>query len=276
MSSNNFSKSILDDLHYIVRSSMLSYPKEMIIDTLRDYFSKDTFYHFSKDKYGFANVTDHTDLSLGADLPTSDINSTAESNNYLSTRLFIGENYRFSNIFYPAVLIKASGGKYVPISINRNYSSIEYKDIIYEDGYGNETIIKRPSYFITNGAWEGSFTIDVATRSLKSRDEIIEKIAMCFTEIYYESLVDAGIIIKPLSYSGTSETDDRNDKLFRQTITLDVRTEWERAIPIDNFIGTISFIAYIQNLENNSIAAPNLTINIESLLSDSYSNLTEI
>jgi hypothetical protein len=276
MSSNNFSKSILDDIHYVIRSSMISYPKEIIIETLRDYFAKDTFYHYARDKYGHPNVTDHTGLPLGADLPIGAPGSTAESNDYLPTRLYIGEFNRFAPIFYPAILVRSNGGKYAPISMNRNYGTIEYKDILYQDGYGNESIIKRPSFFITAGAWEGSFSIEINTRSKNARDEIVEKVAFCFTDIYFDSLVDVGVIVKPLSYSGTTETDDRNDKLFKQTITLDVRCEWERAIPIDNFIETILFVAEIADIQHNSPPAPNLTIYTELLISDVNSGLYEI
>ena len=64
------------------------------------------------------------------------------------------------------------------------------------------------------------------SRSLRARDDLVELIGMCFTEVHFETLHQIGIIVKPISVSGTSETDDRNDKLFRQTLTLDIRTEW--------------------------------------------------
>src|ERR1700690_1148449 len=105
MSSNNFSKSLLFDLNNFVQSSMIVYPKEIIIATLRDFFSRDSFYCYSKDAWGFANTTDHTDLPPGADLPTN-FNSHGANQGGLSTRLFIGENYRYDGIFYPAILVK--------------------------------------------------------------------------------------------------------------------------------------------------------------------------
>lgn len=269
MSTNNFFKDNLNKIHNVVQASMLIYPKEVIISVLKNYFAKAEYYHFSKDQWGFANVTDHTDLPPGADLPMDAPGSTAESNSYLSTRLFIGENYRFSNIFYPAVLVKSGGGRYVPISINREKGSIQYEDIVYQDGYGNETLVKRPVSFITAGVWEGTIIIDVLTRSLRSRDDLVEAIAMCFTEIDVDALYDIGIIVKPLQYGAASETDDRNDKLFRQSLTLDIRTEWRREIPISNLIDTIFFTIALQDLSNpDSIPAPNLTINTEISISD--------
>ena len=40
MSSNNFFKSDLYNVYNIIQASMLVYPKEVIITTLRDFFSK--------------------------------------------------------------------------------------------------------------------------------------------------------------------------------------------------------------------------------------------
>lgn len=182
----------------------------------------------------------------------------------LPTRLFIGENYRYNGIFYPAILVKSGGTRYVPISINRNQGEIRYQRSILVDGYGNETLITRPTHLVTAGAWEGSIVVDVMTRSLRSRDDLVEAIGMCFTEVHFDTLHEIGLIVKPISISGTSETDDRNDKLFRQTLTLDIRTEWRREIPIVNTIDAILFMAEFVDLAvPNAPVAANLTINTE-------------
>lgn len=275
MSSNNFSKSDLFGLNNIIQSSMIVYPKEIIIATLRDFFSKDSYYHFSKNQWGFPNTTDHTDLPPGADLPTY-FNEHGANQEGLSTRLFIGENYRYDGIYYPAILVKSGGSRYVPISINRDKGGVQYDNIIYEDGYGNNVVINKPVSFFTAGAWEGSIIIDVMTRSLRSRDDLVELVAMCFTEITFDTLYDIGLIIKPIQISSPSETDDRVDKLFRQTLTLDIRTEWRRSIPIGRLIDAILFTINFQNLSNpDSPAAANLAINTEVSLLDTLLNLSE-
>jgi hypothetical protein len=273
MSTNNFSKSDLFNLHDITQSSMLVYPKEIIIATLRNFFSKDSYYHYSKDQWGFANTTDHTDLPPGADIPTQ-YNANGANQEGLSTRLFIGENYRYDGIYYPAILVKSGGTTYVPISINRDKGGLEYTNVIFEDGYGNQTVVNKPSYFYTAGAWEGSIIIDVMTRSLRSRDDLAELVAMCFTDITFDTLYDVGLIIKPISIGATSETDDRNDKLFRQTLTLNIRTEWRREIPVGGLIDSILFVVQFKNLNNpNSPIAANLTINTEISLTDLLLNM---
>jgi hypothetical protein len=274
MSTNNFTKSDINSIYNIVQSSMLVYPKELIINTLKDLFSKESFYHYSRDQWGFANTTDHTDLPPGADIPIGHPGSTASSNTLLSTRIFIGERYRVDGIYYPAILVYNTGTKYVPISINREKGSIQYEDTIYEDGYGNQTKIKTPKSFITAGVWEGTVAIDVMTRSLVARDQLVETIGMCFTELTFEELYDVGLIIKPITVGGTSEVDDRADKLFRQTLTLDVRTEWRREVPISSIVEAILFTVNFQDLADpNKPAAANLTINTQVSFTDMLLNL---
>lgn len=265
MSTNNFFTSDLYKIHNVVQSSMLNYPKEVIIATLRDFFSKDSYYHYSKDEWGFPNTTDHTDLPPGADLPYGPgANPDLSLTSNLSTRVFIGENYRYDGIHYPAILVKSGNSKYNPISINREKGGIQYENTIFEDGYGNQTLVRKPVSLITAGIWDTAINIDVLTRSLRARDDLAELVGICFTEITFESLVDVGVVIKPLSIGAPSEQDDRNDKLFRQTISFDVRTEWRREIPIENLVDTIMFSVVFQNLENpNSVPAQNLTINTE-------------
>jgi len=252
MTTGNAFRSDLYKIHNIIQSSMIVHPKEMVISVLRDFFAKDSYYHYVKDVWGFANTPDETGMALEAGL----------HDNNTTTRIFIGENYRYDVIFYPAILIKSGGSKYVPISINRESGGIQYQPIIFDDGYGNESTISVPKSFITAGAWEGSIVIDVFTRSLRSRDDLLELIGMCFTEIYFDVLYRAGIIVKPPSISGPSEQDDRNDKLFKGTVTLDIRTEWRREVPIETFIDAILFTVEFSDAQNPLLPIdPNFTIN---------------
>lgn len=268
MSTNNFFKSNLMSLHNFVQASMLVYPKEIIIATLRDLFSKDDYYHFAKDQWGYPNTTDHTDLPPGADIPTNHDKNGANQEG-LATRIFIGENYRTDAVFYPGIFVKSGGSKYVPISINREQEGVQYEDVIFEDGYGNQSIVHRPVSFITAGAWEGSIQIDVKARSLRARDEIAEAVATCFTEITYDTILDVGIVIKPVSIGAASESDDRVDKLFRQTLTLDIRTEWRREIPVGNVIDAIFFTSTFEDLSDpQAPVSPNITVHTETSMTD--------
>jgi len=260
MATNNHYKSDLQSLHHLVQSSMIVYPKELIISTLKDFFSQDTYYRYLKDEWGFPKTPDHTDLSLGSGIKDD-----------ATTRIFIGENYRYDTIFYPAIIVKASGMSYVPLSINRNQGTIQYKKYLYEDGYGNSIEVSRPEYFNTAGVWEGNLSIDIYSRSLRAADDIAELCSMALTEIYADQLSEAGLVVKPVSISGTSAQEDRNDKLFRYTITAPIRYEWLRSIPINTLLEVVNFIVEFDDL-SQSTASPayNLTIVTDQILSELF------
>ena len=259
MGTNNLFKSDLNYIHNVVQNTMIGAPKEIIISTLKDYFSQDTYYHYVKDEWGYAKTNDHTNLPLEAGLKDD-----------VTTRLFIGENFRYDVIEYPCILVKHGGGRSVPLSINREQGTIEYENRKYEDGYGNSVFYRNPKAFVTAGAWEGSLIIDVMTRSLRSRDDLVEQVGLCFQEITYNSLERAGVSIKPgMNWSATNESDDRNDKLFRQSITLEIRTEWRREIPVGNILEIINFSVEFGALPASEYpAAQNLTIHTDLTLLD--------
>lgn len=261
MATNNFFRSDLQNVYNITQSSALVYPKEMVIATLRDFFSKDT-YHYVRDEYGFAKTTDHTDLPLDAGL-----------HNNATTRLFIGENYRYDGIFYPALLVKVNGARYVPLSASRENGAVEHKAIQFEDGYGNKKIIYVPDSFLFAGIWEGSITVDILTRSLRARDDLAELVALCFADINFDSMRLAGVVVKPPSIGAPSESEDRNDKLFRQSVTMDIRTEWRRNIPILNLVDRILFSIQFEPLTSDLPTDPNFNIITEINLAENLINV---
>jgi hypothetical protein len=255
-SSGSIFKSDLPNLFHVVQNDMMEYPKAIIIDHLRDHFSYDSIYHYVKDEYGFAETIDHTNLPL-----------TAGLNDNTVTRLFIGETFRQDGIMYPAILVKHGGAKSVPISINREKGSVQWDIRSIQDGYGNVSFYRVPKSFILAGAWEGSITIDIKTRSLRSRDDLGAEVMLCMTDILYESLKQAGVVCKLPSISATTETDDRNDKVFSQTVTVDIRNEWRRELPVENVVDVINFSIEFGRIPNGPIA-PNLTINTNATFID--------
>lgn len=263
MVTNSFFRSDLPGLYNIVQNSMIVYPKEAIIAILRDFFSKDSFYHYVRDEWGFAKNVEQKDLPTNAGISDD-----------LTTRIFIGETFRFDGIFYPCILVKHNSSRYVPISINRENTTIAWELRTFEDDNGNLKFFKNPKSFVFSGAWEGSVSIDIITKSSRARDELVELTAMCFTDINFENLKNAGIICKPMTVSGPSEQDDRNDKLFRQSINMEIRTEWRREIPIKNVLEVISFAIDFGNLQSDySPIAQNISIKQEISFLDSMMSL---
>lgn len=259
------SRNITDlyEIHNIVQNTNIWYPKELIIGVLRDEFSKDSYYHYVRDEWGFPKTPSHLGLP-----PEAGLNDDA------TTRVYIGEAYRYDVIYYPAVLVRNGGGSYVPISFNRNKETVTYSPTVVVDGYGNQTIFATPRAFVTAGAWEGTINIDVLTRGIRSRDDLVEIVELICTDIRQEELRRAGLFIQRISHSAPSEGDDRNDKLYKQTVTLNVRSEWRREIPITNLVEAINICIDFGNLQTQPAAiAPNLTISQTIQLVDAINSL---
>ena len=259
MTTNNFFRSDLYRVNHVVQNSMTLYPKELVVATMRDFFSHDIYYHYAHDLYGYPQTPDHTDLPIDSGY-----------HNDVTTRLFIGESYRFDVIYYPSLIVRHGGSSSVPISINRETAGVQWGNMIFEDGYGNIKTFPTPEYFIFAGAWEGSINIDVMARDLRSRDDLVDSVSLLFVDIAFEDLRKAGLIVKGVSSGAPSETDDRNDKVFRQTVTLQIRSEWRRLIPIHNIIEIINFTV---EFPITPPIAQNLTINTNETLSEMLAKL---
>lgn len=243
----------LNRIHHVVQNTQLSRPKELLIGVLRDEFSKDSWYHYVADEWGYPKIPDHTDLPLGAGMQDD-----------LTTRIFIGEAFKQEVTFYPAILVKAGSSKSTPISMNRNKETVQYEPIKVIDGYGNETVIATPTHFVLAGAWEGSMVLDIQTRDILSRDDLGAFCQVLFEDIRWEELRRAGVMIKPgsVSVGAPTEGDDRqNEKLYKTSVTMDIRTEWRREIPVSNVVDAISFCVDFGYLDATPVTiAPNLSI----------------
>ena len=237
----------LYDIYHIVQNTMIRVPKDSLIASLKEFFARDSKYHYVCDEWGYPKTPDHTDLIPDAGLYDE-----------LTTRVFVGEQNRFSNIYYPAILVKAGGFRSIPISFNRNKYLVEYMQQEVVDDYGNRTFITVPDRFILAGAWEGSFSVKVQSKGIRERDDLIELIAILFVDLDWANLSRTGVSIKPdLSVGSPSEEDDGNDKLFSQSVEINVRGEWRREIPINNIIDTITFCVEFGTI-NPPTEAPNL------------------
>lgn len=253
---NNLYRSALPKLHDITQSALSLYPKELIIATLRDFFSRDDVYHYAHDQFGFPQTPNQTGLPQSAGYADN-----------LTTRLFIGENYRFDKVYYPAILVRHGGSTSVPISINRETSCVQWDFMVFEDGYGNIKKFPIPIHYILAGAWEGNINIDIKARDLRARDDLVDLVSLLFVDIAFNDLVKSGLIVKGVSSSSPSETGDRSDILFSQTITLQIRSEWRREIPITNILDIINTSIEFGRLDPaDSPIATNLTIhNVQTI-----------
>lgn len=245
-------------IYHVVQNTMLRFPKDLIVASLRHFFDQDSKYSFSSDEWGFPQTPDLTDIPVDAGFYDN-----------LTTRIFIGEHNRYDVIYYPAVLIKAGSFRYVPISLNRNQYFIENKIIEFSDGY-ERRFVSTPDKFVLAGAWEGSINIEILARSIQERDDIAELIAIYLVDLNWNNLSRDGVSIKPdISIGAASESDDRNDKLHRLTITVNVRGEWRREIPVNNIVDIISFCVEFGDVSTGNYA-PNIEIHTRTDVNDQF------
>lgn len=264
MTTNNTQHSDLYSLYNIVQSSMILWPKELVIESLRDFFSRDSMYHFATDHFGFPQTPSQKDLP-----------NTAGYSDNLTTRLYINSAHRYDVIYYPALIVRHGGATSVPISFNRERACIEWDNLVYEDENGNIKTVPTPVNFIFAGSWEGTLTVEVIARDPRTRDDLVELTALLFTQIACDDLEKNGVGIKPggVSAGSPNETIDRVDTLFRQTVTLNYRSEWRRLIPIKNIIDTINTSIEFGRVDNSSPVSPNLTIDTQQTFTDLINNL---
>ena len=264
MTTGSFIRTDLNQLHNVVQNTQNAQVKDTITGILRDEFSKDSYYHYVRDEWGFPKTPDLTGEPLDAGF-----------NDDTTTRLFIGEHFRHDSIFYPALLIKMGSMSSTPISINRNKETTKYDVTKVIDGYGNEALFTVPTHFVFAGAWEGSVSIDIFARDIEARDELESTVAIILKDIRYEELLRAGVAVKKVSISGPSETQDRDQHpLFKSTVSLDIRTEWRREIPVESTMDAINICVEFGNLGvNPPVISPNLTINTQIQLLDQIDDL---
>lgn len=263
MPTANTFRTDLNSVFNIVQNTAVVHPKEVFIESLRNFFSQDSFYRFVADEWGFPKTPDVTDFPNDAGI-----------NDDLTTRLFIGETYRYDMIFYPAILVKNGGGRFVPISFNNNEGVVHYRLMRFIDGYGNESFTSTPDYIKKSGAWEGSINIDIEAHSHRARDELTELVKVQFIEVARIDLQNAGVFVKGVRNSGPSETDDRNGKLYKDTVTCEIRSEWAREIPVQNAIDAINLCVDFGNLDvEPEQIAPNLRVSTTVELSDTLMSM---
>lgn len=264
MKTGSFSRTDLNQINHVVQNTQHNVVKDIIIGVLRDEFAKDSYYRYVADSWGFPKTPDLTDKSLFSGFSDDE-----------TTRIFIGEAYRHNVIYYPAVLVKYGSINYVPISLNREKETIKYEPITVSDSFGNSKIFNLPTHYVFAGAWEGTVNIEVITRDILSRDEISSFCMLLFQDIRYEEFLRAGIAIKSVSASPPTESLDRKQEpLYKETITLNIRSEWRREIPVESIIDAINFVIEFGRVDvEPETTAHNLSISTTVNLLDAINNL---
>lgn len=249
MATGGFFHSDLFSIHKVVQNTQILFAKELLVSALRKYFAEDSQYHYVADAWGFPKIPDHTDLPPDAGI-----------NDDMTTRIYIGQTEKFDIKFFPAVLVKHTGATYKPISFNQDKDCLQSEKRLFIDGYGRRYTTSVPRHFIFTGAWDTNFDVDIMAEGIQDRAILAEAISMLFQTISLWDLMQAGLFIKSTRVGGESVEDYANDKIFKQTVSIECRGEYKRIIPVESIIdminlcidfGDISTDTYAENMRIN-------------------------
>lgn len=243
--------------NHIVQQSLIKHPKELVIDGLRHVFSTDSVFTYRQDEYGFPLTPDAT----GEDFETD-----------FSTRILISDGYRYDIRFFPAIIVKANGGSYKPISFNQNGTIKNRLDVI-QDAFGGIRKVYTPTHKIYAGAWDLNLEVSIFAESHTELIELTDITALALQYVLFNELRAQGLLIKSLSIGAENSEQFVNDFIYSQSITLNCRSEWRVEIPIENLVEKIVF-----NIESTKTspdpekqAADKVNLNFKDLI-----ELTEI
>lgn len=229
MSTSHKVYSDLFQLSNFVQQVSVSQGKNLIIDSMREYFKQDVFYKYVTDGFGFPLTPDMTDLP-------PDIQEER------TTRIYIGDIFRYDKRYLPAIVVRHSSGRTYHVSFNQNYTTRYRLDLVV-DGYGSQSYLRVPTHKVIAGAWDQSFDIQIATESTTDREELTDIVSSFFIGKIRQEIYESGLFIRNVNIGTEREEDWGNDKIYIHNITLETFSEWRREIPIsaNDLLETINF-----------------------------------
>jgi len=206
--------------NYVVQNNLIKHPKNLVIDSLRNRFAQDSKYTYRQDEYGFPLTPDNTGQSYDTDF---------------STKILISEAYRYEVKFFPAIVIKANGGSYKPLSFNQN-GTIKYRTDLIEDAFGGKKQKSIPTHKVYAGMWDLNLEVTILARSHTEVSELTDAVALMLQYSDWQELRANGLLIKSMSVSGENAEQYINDFIYSHSITLGCLSEWRVEIPLQNLV----------------------------------------
>lgn len=219
----------------IIQQVAVVHPKNLLIQSLRDLFRKDSIYTYRSDEYGFPLTLDLTGKALDAE-------------DY--TKILISDIYRHDVKFYPAIVIKHGGGSYKPNSFNQD-GVFKYRKDFIEDSLGGRRPISIPTHKVYQGRWDLGFDIQVFSESYTELQEIVEIVSIALQYVLWNDLRASGLFISSLSIGGENAEQYANDYVYSQSLNIKTLSEWRVEIPIENTIEKIVF-----SMDSNLTSSP--------------------
>lgn len=122
-------------------------------------------------------------------------------------------------IKFPTILIIAINGNYIHSGIGDICSEL-YDELGNCIGYRYSGMLELP------------VTIELATKTSKERDLLVDLISLALRVILRRQLESAGILIKDMKYGGESEIQYDSDKIYIATLQFTTWSEWYEDIDL--------------------------------------------
>jgi hypothetical protein len=237
------------NLDFFVQNVGIAAGRNLLVDILRENFSRDKEYRYERDAFGFPK----TPSLSGLDPEAGIIDDS-------TTRLYIGSAYRYDITYLPAIIVRQTSSNYHPISFNQNQWVLQYERQKVIDGYGNIDLVNTPSAYTFAGAWDQTFEVKVISRSLEDVVALADIILISLQATYRKTLQQNGLFIKNVSAGGESaESIGGNDPLFSLAINVSTYSEWRREISISNLVDRLQ-VCFLLDIINTDVPATGLTI----------------
>ena len=209
----------------IIQQTAIVAPKSILIDGLRSVFKNDNIFTYRSDEYGYPLTVDLT----GGDIDSED-----------TTKILISDAYRYDVKFFPAIIIKSSGGSYKPLSFNQNMT-YKYRRETVTDEYGATRVISTPTHRVYSGLWDMNFEVGIYSESYSELEELVDIVSIALQYTLWNDLRENGLFIKRLNIGAESAEPYANDYIYNQNITINTHSEWRVEIPLDNVIEKLVF-----------------------------------
>ena len=209
----------------IVQQTAIVHPKALMIDGLRKIFRNDSVFPYRDDEYGYPLTPDRTGL---------------EPDSEYATKILISDTFRYEVKFFPAIVVKANGGQYKPVSFNQNMT-YKYKTQAIQNEYGATKIISSPCHRVYAGMWDLTFEIQIYSESQSELQELVDIVSLGLQYVLWNDLRASGLFIKSLQIGGESTSEYANDYIYNTNITIGTLSEWRVEIPIQNVVEKMIF-----------------------------------
>ena len=194
----------------ILTTDHVKYIKDVIINALRDVFSRDPDYTYIKDEDGIFPDFDNENLGI-----------------------VITDVFGYDVEFLPAITIRVNSSTLVPVSFNQNQFTLDYqKDEngnLVRDGRGKPI----PVWQEFSGLYDTTATLNIHTWDPLAREELATRVSIMFKHVLRDQLyADFGFFVKEVSVGGETETEYHNDFIYSQPVSITVLTGWNNRIPV--------------------------------------------